>query len=225
MRILFFALIISLSQPVFSQDEPITITPLEAWTPSIPESNNLQEDYNQVRPPEPEADGVASWYGPKFHGRLTANGETYDMHGLTAAHKTLPFNTKLRVTNLNNGKSVVLRINDRGPFLHNRIIDLSKGAAVAVDMIETGTAPVMLEVLEMPNTCNLYMLQIASFADPENAQNMLDKLTASGVGAEIQKAGVYNRVVIPNLLKGQLSAMSAKIERMGLGKPLQRKQN
>lgn len=220
MRIIIFVLITSLSQLAFSQ----TGSMIPAGGVEAASSSPAGTEKLEVRPPVPEADGIASWYGPKFHGRLTANGETYDMHGLTAAHKTLPFNTKLRVTNLNNGKSVILRINDRGPFLHNRIIDLSKGAAIAVDMIETGTAPVLLEILEMPNTRNLYMLQIASFADPVNAQNLLDRLTASGVGAEIQKAGAYSRVVIPNLLKGQLSAMSAKIERMGMGKPLVRKQ-
>src|SRR5688500_10020859 len=69
--------------------------------------------------------GLASWYGPGFHGRLTANGERYDMHALTAAHKTMPFNTRVRVTNQTNGKSVVVRINDRGPYVGKRVIDLS----------------------------------------------------------------------------------------------------
>ncbi len=91
--------------------------------------------------------GVASWYGPGFHGRLTANGERYDMNGMTAAHKTLKFGTKVRVTNKNNGKSVVVRINDRGPYAGKRIIDLSKGAANAIGMIASGTASVSVEVL------------------------------------------------------------------------------
>lgn len=89
----------------------------------------------------------ASWYGPGFHGRRTANGERYDMHGLTAAHKTLPFGTKVRVTNVANGKSVVVRINDRGPFVRGRTIDLSRGAAQAVGMLGAGVAQVRLEVL------------------------------------------------------------------------------
>jgi rare lipoprotein A len=91
--------------------------------------------------------GVASWYGGRFHGRKTANGERYDMHKLTAAHKSLPFGTKVRVTNSRNGKSVVVRINDRGPFVCSRVIDLSRGAASAVGMIEAGVARVRLEIL------------------------------------------------------------------------------
>jgi rare lipoprotein A len=93
-------------------------------------------------------EGVASFYAEDFHGKLTSNGETYDMNGLTAAHRTFPFGTKVRVTNLENGKSVVVRINDRGPFKEGRIIDLSRGAAERIDLIPTGTARVKLEVLE-----------------------------------------------------------------------------
>lgn len=91
--------------------------------------------------------GRASWYGPNFHGKKTSNGETYSMWQMTAAHKTLPMNTVVRVTNKNNGRSVVVRINDRGPFVNTRIIDLSKKAANELDMIKTGTAPVRLEIL------------------------------------------------------------------------------
>ena len=92
--------------------------------------------------------GNASWYGPKFHGRRTANGEKYNMNGITAAHKTLPFNSVVRVTNLRNGKRVDVRINDRGPFIKGRIIDLSRGAAKKIDMINDGVVPVKLEVLK-----------------------------------------------------------------------------
>jgi rare lipoprotein A len=93
--------------------------------------------------------GVASFYGQKYHGRKTANGETFDMYDLTAAHKTLPFGTRIRVTNLNNGKRVEVRINDRGPFVKGRILDLSYGAAQHVDMIVSGTAPVRIEILKL----------------------------------------------------------------------------
>ncbi|MEA5535985.1 septal ring lytic transglycosylase RlpA family protein [Crocosphaera sp. XPORK-15E] len=91
--------------------------------------------------------GMASWYGPGFHGRLTANGERYNQNGLTAAHKTLPFGTQVRVTNLNNGRSVTVRINDRGPYAHGRVIDLSRGAASLIGVVNSGVAPVQLEVL------------------------------------------------------------------------------
>jgi rare lipoprotein A len=94
-----------------------------------------------------EFNGIASWYGPDFHGKKTANGEMYDMNADTAAHKTLPMNTIVRVTNLNNNKSVVVRINDRGPFVDGRIIDLSYSAGKMVGLEHTGTAPVRLTVL------------------------------------------------------------------------------
>ena len=93
------------------------------------------------------ASGIASWYGPDFHGKKTSNGETYDMHAMTAAHKTLPMNTMVRVTNIKNGKSIVVRINDRGPFVAGRVIDLSKTGAVKLDVFNAGTAPVLLEVV------------------------------------------------------------------------------
>ena len=90
--------------------------------------------------------GIASYYGSDFHGKKTANGERFDMYDLTAAHKTLPFNTVVKVTNLDNKKSVEVRINDRGPFKKGRIIDLSLGAAKKINLIETGTAEVKLEI-------------------------------------------------------------------------------
>lgn len=91
--------------------------------------------------------GRASWYGPDFHGKLTSNGERYNMYDMTAAHKTLPMNTIVRVTSRATGKSAVVRVNDRGPFVDNRIIDLSKAAASKINMVGTGTALVTLEVI------------------------------------------------------------------------------
>ena len=91
--------------------------------------------------------GIASWYGPDFHGKRTSNGEIYNMYEYTAAHKTLPMNTMVKVTNLRNGRSTVVRINDRGPFVANRIIDLSYAAAKELGVVGAGTAPVELEVL------------------------------------------------------------------------------
>lgn len=93
--------------------------------------------------------GVASYYAEEFNGRSTADGETYDMNALTAAHPTLPFNTILRVTNLENNRSVVVRVNDRGPFKKDRVIDLSLAAAKALGLVANGTAPVKLDVLKM----------------------------------------------------------------------------
>ena len=94
--------------------------------------------------------GIASWYGPGFHGKTTANGEPYDMYAFTAAHKTLPFGTVVRVVDLDTGRSVVVRINDRGPFVPGRIIDLSYAAAEALGILDRGTARVGLVVLRRP---------------------------------------------------------------------------
>lgn len=99
--------------------------------------------------------GMSSFYAEDFHGKVTANGETYDMYGLTAAHKTLPFNTLIRVTNMANKKSVVLRVNDRGPYAKGRILDCSYGAAVKLGFVGEGTAKVRIEVMELGD--NLYM--------------------------------------------------------------------
>ncbi len=93
-------------------------------------------------------EGVASYYADEFHGRKTSNGETYDMNALTAAHRTFPFGTRVRVTNLENNKTVIVRVNDRGPFKEGRIMDLSLGAAKVLGVIGTGTARVRLDVLE-----------------------------------------------------------------------------
>ena len=92
--------------------------------------------------------GISSYYGSKFHGKLTANGEIFDMYGLTAAHKKLPLNTIIRVTNLENENSLILRISDRGPYVGNRILDCSYGAAKKLGFISEGTAPVKIEVIE-----------------------------------------------------------------------------
>ena len=93
--------------------------------------------------------GVSSWYGPNFHGKLTANGEVFDQYGVTAAHKTLPLGTVARVTNIDNGKSVILRINDRGPYVGNRILDCSYGAAIKLGFKDLGTANVEIKIIEL----------------------------------------------------------------------------
>ena len=96
--------------------------------------------------------GIASWYGPGFHGKKTSSGEIYDMHCLTAAHKTLPLNTLVKVTNLKTRKEVTVRVNDRGPFVDDRVIDLSLAAAKEIDLVSDGTAPVCVTVVGEPGT-------------------------------------------------------------------------
>ena len=102
--------------------------------------------------------GISSYYGSKFHGKLTANGEVFDMYGLTAAHKEIPFNTVARVTNLDNDKSLILRINDRGPYIDGRILDCSYGADKKLDFLNQGTTKVKIEVIEWGD--NIYMQHI-----------------------------------------------------------------
>lgn len=142
--------------------------------------------------------GVASWYGPNFHGKLTANGETYDMDGFTAAHRTLPFNTEVLVENLDNGKTVKVRINDRGPFAKERIIDLSRAAANQVDMIGPGTARVRIYLtkgdIENSRVTNLkianYTVQLGSFADEAAAKRQSSQIPKS----RVEKAIINNKV-------------------------------
>jgi len=127
--------------------------------------------------------GIASWYGPNFHAKKTSNGEVYDMYAMTAAHKTLPMNTIVKVDNLENGKSIIVRINDRGPFVTGRIIDLSNKAAHKVDMVKKGTARVQLTVLgfnakiartaqekQETATVGKYYVQVGAFRRYEGAK-------------------------------------------------------
>jgi rare lipoprotein A len=135
--------------------------------------------------------GVASWYGPTFHGGNTSSGEPYDMYGMSAAHKTLPLPTYARVTNLRNGRNIVVRINDRGPFVANRLIDLSYTAAAKLDMIREGTTLVEVRALtpgvpdELTRSAlspppSLYV-QAGAFADAHNAQQVLERLHRAGL--------------------------------------------
>jgi len=124
--------------------------------------------------------GNASWYGDPFNGRRASNGEIYDMYKLTAAHRTLPFDTRVRVTNLNNGKSTTVRITDRGPFVEGRIIDLSLAAAREIDLVGPGVAPVRVEVLgNVDVTAGLFTVQVGAFKDRGNAERLRDRLNAS----------------------------------------------
>jgi len=138
------------------------------------------------------AEGVASWYGPDFHGGRTATGETYDMNAMTGAHPTLPLPTWVRVTNLENGRSVVVRLNDRGPFAKDRIIDLSRAAAERLDMIRTGTARVEVRSLAGggaaaasaapgPAPAPAYYAQAGAFGSRANADALAARLIGAGI--------------------------------------------
>jgi len=124
--------------------------------------------------------GNASWYGAPFNGRRASNGEIYDMYKFTAAHRTLPFDTMVRVTNLNNGKSTTVRITDRGPFVENRIIDLSLAAAREIELVGPGVAPVRVEVLgNVDPAAGFFTVQVGAFRDRGNAERLRDRLNPS----------------------------------------------
>lgn len=149
----------------------------------------LDAEYSSTENARAIENGISSWYGPNFHGKLTANGEIYDMNGITAAHRTLPFGTILLVENLDNGKTVQVRINDRGPYAKNRIIDLSKGAAERIEMIGPGTARVRLYLLEgdLENSrvTNLkvptYTVQLGSYKDIQQAEQQVQRIEGTRI--------------------------------------------
>jgi rare lipoprotein A len=167
-------------------------------------------------------EGMASWYGPTFHGRRTANGERYDMHELTVAHPSLPFGTRLAVTNLDNGKQVVVRVNDRGPFKKQRIIDLSYAAASTLGVVGPGTARVGLTLLEgialpaEPAPLR-YTVQVAAFSEPERAAALRTDLLPVYPETVVEADGTWNRVrvgVFEN--RDQADALRRELAAMGM---------
>jgi rare lipoprotein A len=180
--------------------------------------------------------GVASWYGPGFHKVRTSMGEPYDMYGMTAAHKTLPLPAYVQVTNLQNGRSVVVRVNDRGPFVGNRIIDLSYTAAAKLDMLHNGTAMVEIRTID-PATPPVLTASIATdaaalspalfvqagaFSDPANAQRMAEKLRGGSYGKvfvrDDQIAGrrMYRVRIGPVRNVAEFDRVVAALERAGI---------
>lgn len=176
--------------------------------------------------------GVASWYGPTFHGGNTSSGEPYDMFGMTAAHKTLPLPTYARVTNLRNGRSVVVRINDRGPFVANRLIDLSYTAAAKLDMVRDGTTLVEVRALTpgVPDQFtrsaqapppSLYV-QAGAFADERNAQRLLERLHDAGLASAFVlsplegKSGLYRVRLGPVTSVAEFDALAARLSALGI---------
>jgi rare lipoprotein A len=136
--------------------------------------------------------GVASWYGHPYHGRPAANGEIYDMEKMTAAHRTLPFDTWVRVYDLDTQKSAEVRITDRGPFVRDRIIDLSRAAAREIEMLGPGTARVRIEVIRAPETAEapLYAVQVGAFRNRENAERLRARMqTSFGSARLVERSG------------------------------------
>jgi rare lipoprotein A len=189
------------------------------------------------RPTGPSQVGVASWYGPGFHGRRTANGEVFDQHELTAAHPNLPLGTRVVVTNLHNRRSVEVRVNDRGPFVGDRVLDLSYAAARALDMIGPGTAEVRIEVLEHapqvaaarsvpvavapPEAGQLprvaYAVQVAAFSDAAKAEHLRRVIATRFPDAYVSPVGdEHHRVRIgPYPYRSVATSRATIITRLG----------
>jgi len=165
--------------------------------------------------------GVASWYGADFHGKHTSSGEVYDMYQLTCAHQTLPLGTMVMVTNLDNGRSLELKVNDRGPFVKERVIDVSYAAAQMLGMWEKGTAPVKVEVIGFaPELVQRFTIQIGSFVDESNAQRLaeqlrknFDNVSVTALETQTQK---YHRVRVGQFdTRESALVVAEKLARMG----------
>ncbi|WP_420441794.1 septal ring lytic transglycosylase RlpA family protein [Candidatus Palauibacter sp.] len=143
--------------------------------------------------------GIASWYGEPFHGRNTAAGSTYDMDGISAAHQTIPFGTRIRVDNLDNGRSIELPVTDRGPLVRGRILDVSRAAARALGMIGPGTAQVRIIVVGPPNAVSALggcvVIQVAAFRERRSAEAKREEVARAGFEASIEPYEDVYRVV------------------------------
>jgi len=165
--------------------------------------------------------GVASWYGPGFHGNKTANGERYDMHQLTAAHRTLPLGSVALVRSLTSGRQVTVRINDRGPFVGGRVLDLSLAGAKAIGMTGKGTDKVELRVVGYsPRSQGMGFLrvQVGAFSDPENAKAMFERVrkTYSGgriVSDDLPEGRLYRVQIGQFVHEADAQAASARLDR------------
>lgn len=166
-------------------------------------------------------EGLASWYGTKFHGRRTSSGEPFDVYGLTAAHRHLPLPTYVRVTNLSNGKHSIVKVNDRGPFHSDRMIDLSYAAAVKLGFHEAGTAKVRIEVLEPQRDPQSFLLQAGAFRQFDHADKLHGDLTKlTGVPGVVVSADGWYRVRLgPLPLGDELSRVQQLLRAANYDKP------
>lgn len=164
--------------------------------------------------------GIASWYGDPYHGRQSANGEVYDMNQMTAAHRTMPFGTWVQVDNETNGKSTKVRITDRGPFVNDRIIDLSRKAAQEISLIGPGIAKVKLTVIEAPKgeVVEKYGVQVAAWEDKRRAESLKDSLREKfGQTKIVEKEGspMLYRVIVGEGTREEAQALARKLREQG----------
>jgi rare lipoprotein A len=160
--------------------------------------------------------GIASWYGHPYHGRPAADGEIYDMETFVAAHRTLPFNTWVRVVNLQNNKSVDVRIIDRGPFIDGRIIDLSHAAAAAIGLIGPGTGPVRMEVIAQPEgaPAPVFAVQVGAFRDPKAAERVrIEMESRYGNARVVLRMGFWRVLVGSEPDQASAAALAEKIRK------------
>jgi rare lipoprotein A len=172
-------------------------------------------------------EGEASWYGTKFHGRRTSNGEVFDMYAMTAAHKTLPIPCYAKITNLENGRTAVVRINDRGPFHSDRLIDLSFAAATKLGYMSQGTARVRIEVLDPKTLIELpasggYYLQLGAFSEPGRADALLTKaMNSIAVEGEVQRENNVYRVRLgPFATFAEADSILNRLVSVGFSRPV-----
>jgi rare lipoprotein A len=159
-------------------------------------------------------EGLASWYGGKFQGRRTSSGEVFDTNLLTAAHKTLPFGTQVKVTNLANGLSTIVKINDRGPFVEGRIIDLSRAAAERIGMVGTGTTRVSVEVLSFPS--DRFAIQVGAYMLERNAESVRRHLEEAGFLASLERTAFgVTRVLVRGVSGKDLEATRTALAGLG----------
>lgn len=176
-------LVIVLASACAPKEVPLLSTPTPQQRPAAPAttpapSPKIEAPKSSVIIHAYRETGISSWYGKEFHGRKTASGETFDMYGMSAAHRTLPLGTVIRVTNLDNYKSIKVKVNDRGPFIANRILELSYGAARELAFAAQGTAPVKIENLDQPvQEAGIYSVLAAVLAEEENAKLLKDRLS------------------------------------------------
>lgn len=170
-------------------------------------------------------EGLASWYGPTFHGKKTANGEIFNTESFTAAHKTLPFNSIVKVTSLENNKTTIVRINDRGPFVKERIIDLSFAAANEIDMIKNGTMKVKIELIKSGDnkyykySNKKYKIQIISLSDITKANEYISRFNNEKIKPKIEEANIGKkvyRIILDNLTYLELHSARIILHKLGI---------
>lgn len=191
---------------------------------------------SQEQPSAFKQEGFASWYGVESDGKPTASGELFDSTKMTAAHPTLPFGTLLKVTNKENNRSVTVRVNDRGPFTQERIIDLSQAAATLLNFTAAGSAPVVIEMADRPAAATIlpampptgsdkkYRIQVGSYRVARNAVNVFDRLKTVKLNPAYEKNGELYRVVLAGISAEDVPAVAEKLAQAGFTEALIREE-